>query len=114
MGEIIPEWWATSSGISSLRTTLTEEQSAPLLTALELWLREQRPRLSNSSSIAKPIDYTLRRWDRFARFTDDGRICLTNERRSARCLALPWDASPGSLPAPNVVPIAPPSWRPSS
>jgi transposase len=41
-------------------------------------LREQRSRLSNSSSVAKPIDYVLRRFDRFARFTDDGRICLTN------------------------------------
>ena len=32
----------------------------------------------NSSGVAKPIDYMLRRWDRFARFVNDGRICLTN------------------------------------
>jgi transposase len=31
------------------------------LAALEAWLREQRSRLSNSSSVAKPIDYMLRR-----------------------------------------------------
>jgi hypothetical protein len=32
-----------------------KEQSAPLLTALEAWLRDQRARLSNSSAVAKPI-----------------------------------------------------------
>ena len=55
-----------------------QERSAPLVAALEAWLREQRSRLSRSSSVIEPIDYMLRRWDRFARFIDDGRICLTN------------------------------------
>ena len=72
------------------RLRVRKEQSAPLLTALEAWLREQRARLSNSSSVAKPIDYMLRRWDRFARFLDDGRICLTNNaaERALRGFAL--------------------------
>jgi transposase len=72
------------------RRRVRQEQSAPLLAALELWLREQRSRLSNSSSVAKPIDYMLRRWDRFARFIDDGRICLTNNaaERALRAFAL--------------------------
>ena len=69
---------------------MRKEQSAPPLTALEAWLREQRARLSNSSAVAKPIDYMLRRWDRFARFIDDGRICLTNNaaERALRGFAL--------------------------
>ena len=35
-------------------------------------------------------DYMLRRWDSFARFLDDGRICLTNNaaERALRGLAL--------------------------
>jgi transposase len=72
------------------RLRVRKEQSAPLLTALESWLREQRARLSNSSSVAKPIDYMLRRWDRFARFIEDGRICLTNNaaERALRGFAL--------------------------
>ena len=72
------------------RLGVRKEQSAPLLTALEAWLREQRARLSNSSAVAKPIDYMLRRWDRFARFVDDGRICLTNNaaERALRGFAL--------------------------
>ena len=72
------------------RLRVRQEQSAPLLTALEAWLREQRSRLSRSSSVAEPIDYMLRRWDRFARFIDDGRICLTNNaaERALRGFAL--------------------------
>jgi transposase len=35
------------------------------LTALEAWLREQRSRLSRSASVAEPIDYMVKRWDRF-------------------------------------------------
>lgn len=66
---------------------MRREQSAPLLMALEAWLREQRSRLSRSSSVADPIDYMLRRWDRFARFIDDGRSCLTNNA-AERALAL--------------------------
>src|SRR6476620_10761257 len=46
------------------RLRVRREQSAPLLAGLEVWLREQRSRLSRSSSVAEPIDYMLRRWDR--------------------------------------------------
>jgi transposase len=72
------------------RLRARREQSAPLLAALETWLREQRTRLSNASMVAGPIDYMLRRWDRFARFIDDGRICLTNNaaERALRGFAL--------------------------
>ena len=72
------------------RRRVRQEQSAPLLAALEAWLREERSRLSRSASVAKPIDYMLKRWDRFARFIDDGRICLTNNaaERALRGFAL--------------------------
>jgi transposase len=30
------------------------------------------------ASVARPIDYMLKRWNDFARFLNDGRICLTN------------------------------------
>src|SRR5262249_57214241 len=38
----------------------------------------ERVRLSRAAAVAGPIDYLLRRWDRFARFAEDGRICLSN------------------------------------
>jgi transposase len=38
---------------------------------------QQNERL-RSSEVIEPIDYMLKRWAGFARFLEDGRICLTN------------------------------------
>jgi transposase len=72
------------------RLRVRQEQSRPLVDALETWLREERSRLSRSASVAKPIDYLLRRWDRFTPFLADGRVCLTNNaaERALRGFAL--------------------------
>src|SRR3989440_1247319 len=72
------------------RLRIRKEQSAPVLAELETWLREKRSRMSRSASVAGPIDYMLKRWDWFARFIDDGRICLTNNaaERALRGFAL--------------------------
>src|SRR6266436_5797513 len=72
------------------RLRVRQERSAPILAAREAWLREERSRLSRSASVAKPIDYMLRRWDRFVRFIDDGRVCLSNNaaERALRGFAL--------------------------
>jgi transposase len=81
----------TINGLSAAeRWRVRQEHSAPLLAELETWLREERARLSRSAAVAKPIDYLLRRWDRFATFLEDGRICLTNNaaERALRGFAL--------------------------
>src|SRR5215217_984956 len=72
------------------RLRVRQEQSAPLVAALESWLRDQRSRLSRSAAVAEAIDYMLRRWPSFTRFLDDGRICLTNNaaERALRGFAL--------------------------
>jgi transposase len=72
------------------RLRVRQEQSAPLLADLEGWLRDERSRLSRAATVAGPIDYMLRRWDRFARFVEDGRVCLTNNaaERALRGFAL--------------------------
>jgi transposase len=72
------------------RLRIRQKQSAPLLAELEAWLREARAPLSRSAAVAKPIDYLLKRWDGFARFLQDGRICLTNNaaERALRGFAL--------------------------
>ncbi|HEX2082176.1 MAG TPA: IS66 family transposase, partial [Xanthomonadaceae bacterium] len=59
------------------RRQIRQAQSAPLLKDLKEWLQTERSRLSRSASVLKPIDYLLRRWDRFAGFVEDGRMCLT-------------------------------------
>ena len=79
------------NGLSAVeRLDARQRESAPLVAELEAWLRNQRSRLSRSSSVAEPIDYMLRRWPAFARFLDDGRICLTNNaaERALRGFAL--------------------------
>lgn len=60
------------------------------MTDLEAWLRAESARLSRSSNVIKPINYLLNRWDGFARFVHDGRICLTNNaaERALRGFAL--------------------------
>jgi hypothetical protein len=72
------------------RRRIRQELSAPLVADLEAWLRAERARLSRSASVAGSIDYMLRRWDRFAGFVEDGRICLTNNaaERALRGFAL--------------------------
>ena len=66
------------------------EGSAPLVGALEGWMRAERAKLSRHAAVAKAIDYMLTRWPPFTRFLEDGRICLTNNtaERALRGLAL--------------------------
>ncbi|MGY4177830.1 transposase [Bradyrhizobium sp. USDA 4518] len=72
------------------RRAVRQEQSKPLLDDMHAWLLRERETLSRSSEVLKPINYMLRRWEGFARFLDDGRICLTNNcaERALRGIAL--------------------------
>jgi transposase len=60
------------------RLAVRREKSTPLVTDLEIWMRQQRALLSSGNDTAKAINYLLNRWAAFTRFLDDGRICLTN------------------------------------
>ena len=72
------------------RRAVRQELSAPVLADLKGWMQAERRKLSRHSPVAKAMDYMLRRWDLFARFLDDGRICLTNNaaERALRGIAL--------------------------
>ena len=72
------------------RLAWRQEHVLPLVTAFEDWLRRERPRLSRHAEVAKAMDYMLKRWPAFARFLDDGRICLSNNtaERALRGVAL--------------------------
>ena len=55
----------TINGLSAEeRLRVRRERSAPHLSTLEAWLRDERGRLSRSASVAEPIDYMLKRWGR--------------------------------------------------
>jgi transposase len=72
------------------RRQVRQQASVPLVTDLERWLREERPKLSRGNDLAKAMDYLLKRWPAFTRFLDDGRICLSNNaaERALRGIAL--------------------------
>jgi transposase len=79
------------NGLSAAeRLEVRTEQSVPLVADLELWLKDQRSRLSRSASVARPIDDLLKRWPSFTRFLQDGRVCLSNNaaERALRGFAL--------------------------
>jgi len=72
------------------RRAARQMSSAPLVAELEVWMREQRARLSRANDLARGMDYMLKRWTAFTRFLDDGRICLSNNaaERALRGIAL--------------------------
>ncbi len=61
-----------------------------MLADLKEWMQAERMKLSKHSPLAKAMDYMFRRRELFARFLDDGRICLTNNaaERALRGIAL--------------------------
>lgn len=72
------------------RHAVRQERSVPLVTELETWMIETRDKLSRGHDLTKAFNYMLRRWSSFARFLDDGRICLSNNaaERALRGIAL--------------------------
>src|ERR1019366_6862846 len=72
------------------RRALRQVRAAPLVGALETWMRAERGKMSRHAGVAKAMDYMLKRWVAFTRFLDDGRICLTNNaaERALRGIAI--------------------------
>lgn len=60
------------------RLNVRQERVAPLIQALETWMREKRGILSRHDAVAKAIAYLLDDWAGFTKFLSNGRICLTN------------------------------------
>lgn len=66
---------------------------SPLVEELHDWLMAQRTQMSRHNPVAKAINYMFEkegRWEAFARFLDDGRLCLSNNaaERALRGIAL--------------------------
>jgi transposase len=88
----IDELFAIERDINGLppsrRMRVRHERSKPLTEDLERWLRAERRKLSSKNPLAKAMDYSLKRWSAFTRFLDDGRICMTNNARAVRGIAV--------------------------
>jgi transposase len=72
------------------RKAVRQELSKPLVEDLHAYLQEKRFNFSRTHDLYKAINYMLKRWGAFARFLDDGRICLSNNaaERALRGIAL--------------------------
>ncbi|CAJ0855570.1 hypothetical protein AMST5_00865 [freshwater sediment metagenome] len=72
------------------RRAARQEKSRPVLDALEPWLREKLPLISQKTKLAEAIRYALSRWDGLTRFIDDGRIEIDSNivERAIRPIAL--------------------------
>ncbi|WP_456721458.1 MULTISPECIES: IS66 family transposase [unclassified Bradyrhizobium] len=72
------------------RLRVRQERSRPLIGELEVWLREQRAKLSRNNDTTKAINYCLSRWSAFSRFLDDGGLCMSNNaaERELRAVAI--------------------------
>ena len=72
------------------RQAIRQELSKPLVERLQVYIREQRAKLSRGHDLARAIDYILKRWVAFTLFLDDGRVCLSNNaaERALRGIAL--------------------------
>ncbi len=79
-----------NGGSAEARLAYRREHIAPLVAALESWMRTERQKLSRHADVAKAFDYMLKRWPAFTRFLDDGRICISNNaaERALRGVAL--------------------------
>jgi transposase len=90
----IDELFAIEREINGLtadeRLAVRKDRMTPLVQELEVWLREERCKLSSKNPVAKAIHYSLRRWDAMTRFLGDGRICLSNNaaERAIRGIAV--------------------------
>jgi hypothetical protein len=74
----------------SQRHSLRQAHVKTLVDELHTWMLEERKRISSKIKLANAMDYMLKRWASFARFLDDGRLCLTNNaaERALRCIAV--------------------------
>jgi len=72
------------------RRAVRQKESKPLVEELHAWMVEQCKMLSRSSDVLKAMNYMLVRWEGFARYLDDGRVCMTNNaaERSVRGVAV--------------------------
>ena len=72
------------------RLAVRQAKSAPIIAELDVWLQETRGQFTRDHDIVKAINYLTRRWPSFARFLEDGRVCLSNNaaERALRGIAL--------------------------
>ena len=72
------------------RHAVRQQQSRPIIDALEPWLRAKLALISQKTKLAEAIRYALSRWDGLTRFLTDGQIEIDSNvvERALRPIAL--------------------------
>jgi len=72
------------------RVAARRKDIAPLVSELIEWMKQERTKLSPHNDVVKAMNYMLKRTEAFARFLEDGRICISNNaaERALRGIAL--------------------------
>ena len=72
------------------RRAVRQEQSAPIVTALHQWMKDQLTTVSRKSVTADAIGYAMNQWVALTRFLEDGRIEIDNNaaERALRAVAI--------------------------
>jgi len=75
---------------AEVRLAVRQAKSVPLLADLKDYLGTSLGRISRKGELAKAIRYSLNRWEALCRFTEDGRLEMTNNatERASRPLTL--------------------------
>ena len=90
MGAIFAIERAINGQSAQIRLAVRQEKSVPLLAELKAFLENCLTRISRKGELTKAINYSLNRWDALTRFTQDGRLEMTNNaaERAIRPLTL--------------------------
>lgn len=70
--------------------SVRQQQAVPILTALGKWMKEQYIHAIPKSSIGKALAYSIERWEKLSRYTEDGILNIDNNpvENSIRPVAL--------------------------
>jgi transposase len=70
--------------------TVRQQQAAPILDSLGKWMKEQYIHVMPKSSTGKALGYSIERWEKLCRYTEDGMLNIDNNpvENSIRPVAL--------------------------
>jgi hypothetical protein len=90
---------ATADGSDQRRLAFRNERVRTLVSGLKAWMRAERARLLRQADLAKGIDYMLKRWPAFTRFSTMAASAYRTMPPSALCAASLPGAAHGCSPA---------------
>lgn len=70
--------------------TVRQEKSVPVLTELHGWMKQQYVQTTPKSTIGKALAYSIERWEKLSRYTENGKLNIDNNpvENSIRPVAL--------------------------